>query len=148
MGNWPQNKANPLKSENFTSPKHRHVGCLLYPDAIAWNVGTVHLDFNLCERIWRSGPQRANLKVHFDIYPFGATSSDTLTKIKIWLDSANIPGHCLWIDTPQSTCLCSGDIKFSLFDGWAPFRGQFPTSKNFLNQFLATYPMNIQKNGS
>ena len=28
VGNGPQNWAPPLKSENFTSPKHRHVGCL------------------------------------------------------------------------------------------------------------------------
>ena len=37
----------------------------VYPEALAWNVGGVQFNFNFGERIWRSGPQRANLKVHF-----------------------------------------------------------------------------------
>ena len=76
------------------SPKHE--------DAMAWSVGAVHYDFNLGEHIWRSGPQRANIKVHFEIYPLGATSPDMLTKIEIQVYRANIPGHCLWMDTPHA----------------------------------------------
>ena len=36
---------------------------------MAWNFGGVHSDFNLDERIWRSSPQRANLKVHYAPIP-------------------------------------------------------------------------------
>ena len=53
----------------------------VYPEAMAWNVGAVHSKNNLGERIWRSSPKRANLKVHFEICPLGATSTDTLTQI-------------------------------------------------------------------
>ena len=38
VGSWPQNGAIPFKSENSTSPKHRHVGCLIqrqYPRMLA-----------------------------------------------------------------------------------------------------------------
>ena len=73
----------------------------VYPEAMAWNVGAKHSDFNLGERIWRNSPNMANLTVGFEICPFGATSPDTLTQIEIRVHSANIPGHCLWIDTPH-----------------------------------------------
>ena len=53
------------------------------PEAMVWNVSAVHSDFNVGERIWRSGPQRANLKVHIEICPLGATSPDTFTQIEI-----------------------------------------------------------------
>ena len=43
----------------------------VYPEAMAWNVGAVHSEINLGERIWRSSPKRANIKVHFEICPFG-----------------------------------------------------------------------------
>ena len=38
------------------------------------------------------------------------------------------------------TCLCLGDVKFSLFNEWAPFWGKFPTSKN---SFKALFGLNI-----
>ena len=79
VGNGPQNGAHPLKSENFTSPNIGMWG--VYPEAMAWNVGAVLSEINLGERIWRSSPKRANLKVHFDICPFWATSPDTLIEI-------------------------------------------------------------------
>ena len=66
VGHGPQNGATHFKSE-----------------AMAWNVGGVHLDFNFGERIWRSGQQRANLKVHYEIGPLGATTLDTLTQFEI-----------------------------------------------------------------
>ena len=53
----------------------------VYPEAMGWNVGTVYLEINLGECISRSGPQRANLKVHFEICPLGAISPDTLTQM-------------------------------------------------------------------
>jgi hypothetical protein len=53
----------------------------VYPEAMAWNVGAEHSENNLGERIWRSSPKRANLKVHFEICPLGAISPDTLTQI-------------------------------------------------------------------
>ena len=53
----------------------------VYPEAMGWNVGAVHSEINLGECIWRSGPQRANLKVHFEICPLGATPPDTLTQM-------------------------------------------------------------------
>ena len=59
----------------------------VYPEAIAWNVGAVHSDFNFGELIWKSGPQRANIRVHFGIWPLGATSPDTLNQIEIWIDT-------------------------------------------------------------
>ena len=61
-----------------------NIGMLgVYLEAMAWNVAAVHSDFNLSERIWRGGPQRANPKVHFEICPFWATSPDTLNQIEI-----------------------------------------------------------------
>ena len=39
----------------------------VYPEA--WNFGGVHSDFNFGERIWRSSPRRANLKVHYATIP-------------------------------------------------------------------------------
>ena len=39
------------------------------PEAMAWNVGAVHSDFNLGERISSGGHRRANLRVHFKIGP-------------------------------------------------------------------------------
>ena len=53
----------------------------VYTEAMAWNVGAVQSDLNFCESIWKSGPQSANLKVHYEIGRFGATTPDTLTKI-------------------------------------------------------------------
>ena len=38
------------------------------------------------------------------------------------------------LDT-HPTCLCLGGVKFSLFNGWAPFWGPFPTSKNAFKPF-------------
>ena len=55
----------------------------VYPEAMAWNICAVHSDFNLVERIWRSSPQRANLKVHLEICSLGATSPDMLTQIEL-----------------------------------------------------------------
>ena len=51
------------------------------PESMGWNVGTVHSEINLGECIWISGPQRANLKVHLEICPLGATPPDTLTQM-------------------------------------------------------------------
>ena len=59
-----------------------------------------HINFNLGESIWRYPPWRPYLKVHFEIGPSGALSQNTLTELKIWAHNANIPVHCLWIDTP------------------------------------------------
>ena len=56
------------------SLKHCHVGRLARGNDLAyWR----------CESIWRNGPQRANLKMHFEIGLFGATYPDTLTQIEI-----------------------------------------------------------------
>ena len=43
----------------------------VYPEAMAWNIGAVHSNFNLGEQIWRSSRKRANHKVHLEIYPLG-----------------------------------------------------------------------------
>ena len=60
---------------------HLNIGIWgVYPDAMVWNVGGVHSDFNCGEHIWRSGPQRANLKVHYEIGPTNATTPDTVTQ--------------------------------------------------------------------
>ena len=55
---------------------HLNIGMSgVYPEALAWNVGAVHSDFKLGERMWRSGPQRANqiwpahVKVHLKRFP-------------------------------------------------------------------------------
>ena len=45
VGNGPQNGDHPLQSEIFTSPNIGMWG--VYPEALAWNVGAVHSDFNL-----------------------------------------------------------------------------------------------------
>ena len=55
----------------------------VYPEAMAWNVGGVHSDFNFGERIWSSGAKRANLIVNFEISTLWTTSPDALTKIEI-----------------------------------------------------------------
>ena len=117
---------------------------VVYPEAMGWNVGAVYSEINLGECIWRSDPQRANLKVQFEICSLGATSADKLTQMDFWVHSANIPGHCLWIDSVDSldrhpACLCLGNVKFSLFTGWAPFWGKFPTIKNSLNYTTLLY---------
>ena len=49
----------------------------VYTDTMAWDIGAAHSDLNLVD------PQRANLKVHFEICPLRATSPDTLTQIEI-----------------------------------------------------------------
>ena len=46
---------------------------VVYPEAMAWNVGGVHSDFNFGERIWRSCPQRTNLNENYEIGPLCAT---------------------------------------------------------------------------
>ena len=74
---WPTH----LKSENF---KRLYI-CMwgVYPEAMAWNVGGLHSDLNLGERIWSNGTQRADFIVHFGIGPLWAIFPDTLTKIEI-----------------------------------------------------------------
>ena len=47
--------------------KHRHVG--VYPEAMDWNVGAVHLDFNLGERILTKSLKTTNI---FDTFRNGA----------------------------------------------------------------------------
>ena len=84
----------------------------VYPEAMAWNVGTVHSDFNMSEHAWRSSPKRANLEVHFEICPFGATSPDMLTQIEIGVHSTN--SRPLPLDRHLG-CLCLGDVKFYTF---------------------------------
>ena len=48
---------------------------------MASNVGNVHSNFNLIERIWSSGIQRANFKVHYEIGPLWATSYGLKKKV-------------------------------------------------------------------
>ena len=38
----------------------------VYPEAMDWNVGAMHSEINLGECIWRSCPQKANIKVYSD----------------------------------------------------------------------------------
>ena len=33
----------------------------VYPEAMDWNVGAVHSDFNLGERIWRKSPRSTEI---------------------------------------------------------------------------------------
>ena len=132
VGNRPQNGAHPIKSKNLTPPKIGMWGVL--PEAMGWNIGAVHSDFHLGERIWRSGRQRANLKVHSEMCPLGANFPDTLTEIKIWMHSANVPGH--WPLDRHPTCLCLSGVNCSLFNEWAPIWGQFPTRKNSFRPFF------------
>ena len=106
---------------------------------MAWNVGAVHSDFNLGERIWRRSPQRANLKVQFEICP----SPDMLTKIEIRVYSANIPGHCLWIATPHAYVWATQNVHFLM--GGPSFEVNFPPSKILRKPFLTKYPITIHK---
>ena len=115
----------------------------VYPEAMAWNVGAVHSEINLGERIWRNSSQRANFNVHFEICPFGATSPDTLTQIVFWVLSANIPGHCLWIDTPHVYVWASWNFHFSM--GGPRFQVSFPPSKISWKPFWDKYPISIYK---
>ena len=115
----------------------------VYPEAMVWNVGAVHSEINLGECIWRSSPKRANLKVYFDICPFWATSPDTLTQIDFWVHSANIPGHCLWIDTPHAYVWATWNFHFLM--GGPRFEVNFPPSKILWKAFLAKYPKSIHK---
>ena len=105
------------------------------PEAMAWKVGAVHSDFNLGERIWRSGPQRANLKVYSDTCPFGATSQDTVTEIEIWVHSNNILGHCLWIDTLYTHVWAAWNFHFLMCGPC--FEVRFPPAKILSNPFFA-----------
>ena len=115
----------------------------VYSGAMALNVGAVLSEINLGEHICRSGLQRANLKEHFKICPLGATSPDMLTKIEIWVHSANIPGHCLWIDTPHAYVLATWNFHFLM--GGPRFEVNFPPSKIVWKAFLAKYPKSINK---
>ena len=77
--------------------------CGVYPEAMACNVGGLCSDFNLGERIpWNKSPQQPYFNMHFEIRPLGSLYQDKLTQMKIWAQSANIAGHCLWIDTPHA----------------------------------------------
>ena len=58
---------------------------------------------------------------------FWAFSTDTLTQIKIWAHSANIPASYLWINTPH-VWPCLDVMKFSLFDGRVTFWSENPPS--------------------
>ena len=80
-GKWTSKRGHSLISENVTQPKHRHVGCLSRGNCLERSA--VHSYFNFGERIWRSGPQRANIRVHVETCPLGATSLDALTQIEI-----------------------------------------------------------------
>ena len=106
----------------------------VYPEAMAWNVGDVHSDFNFGECMWRSGPQRANFIVHFEIGPLWATYPDTLTQIEMWVHIANIPGHCLWIDTPHAYVWAVWNFHFLIC--WPHFEVHFPISKNSFKPFF------------
>ena len=115
----------------------------VYPEAMVWNVGAVHSEINLYECIWRSSPKRANLKVYFDICPLWASSPDTLTQIDFWVHSANIPGHCLWINTPHAYVWATWNFHFLM--GGPRFEVNFPPSKILWKAFLAKYPKSIHK---
>ena len=115
----------------------------VYPEAMTWNVGAVHSEINLGERIWRSSPKRANLKVHFEICPFWATSPDTLTQIDFWVHSANIPDHCLWIDAQHAHVWATWNFHFLM--GGPRVEVNFPPSKILWKAFLAKYPKSIHK---
>ena len=106
---------------------------------MAWNNSVVHSDFNFDERIWSSGALRANFIVHFDIGPLWATSPNTLNQIEIWVwvHTANIPGYCLWVDTPHAYVWATGNVHFLL--GEPCFEVHFPPAKNLWNPVLANY---------
>ena len=128
-----QNGAHPLKSESFMGMWG------VYPEAIAWNISGVHSDFNFDELIWSSGARRANFIVLFDIGPLWATSPNTLNQIEIWVwvHTANIPGYCLWVDTPDAYVWATGNVHFLM--GEPCFEVIFPPPKNLWNPVLANY---------
>ena len=76
--------------------------------------------------------QRANLKVHCNIYSLGATYPDTLTEIEIGVHSASRP---LPLDR-HPACLCLGGVKFSLEMGGPRFKVHFPPAKMLSNSFF------------
>ena len=53
--NLPQNGTHPLKSENFIRFKHSAWG--VYPEAMDWNLDSMHSDFNVGELIWAESPK-------------------------------------------------------------------------------------------
>ena len=118
----------------------------VYPEAMTCSVGELRSDFNLGERILRYSPRRPILKLHFQNMLSGALSQDTLTQIKIWVQSANIAGHCLWIDTPQAYVWLTWNFHFSM--GGSRFEVDFLTAKIFWNPFLAKYIISIHKNAA
>ena len=82
-------------------------------------------------------------KVHFKICPFVATFPDMLTQIEIRLHSANIPGHCVWIDTPHAYVWMTWNFHFLM--GRTCFEINFPPAKILWNPFLAKYPISLHK---
>ena len=114
-----------IEKWKFMSSKHRHLGCLSKSDGL--ECCAVHSDFNLGERIWKSGPKRANLKVHIQICPFGATSLEPATYIQIWVHSTKIPDHCLWLGTPHANVWATCNFNFLM--GGPRFEINFPPAK-------------------
>ena len=111
FGSWTSPSAPPgpfprgltlLKSKHLCCPKIGMWG--VYPEAmnglqcwqivLRFNFGWPYLEK---ESLWRP-----NLKEHFEIRPSGDFSPNTLTQNEIWAQSANIAGHCLWIDTQHA----------------------------------------------
>ena len=95
---WPSK----YKSDHFMTSKHRHVWCLsrgkmweCWRCVLRYYLGWAYLEKNppmyLHLALLLEGP---NLGL------FRAFSTDTLTQIRIWAQSANIPASRLWIDTP------------------------------------------------
>ena len=79
----------------------------------------------------------------FEIGPSAATTPDTLTQIEIWVHTANIPGLCLWIDTPHAYVWATWNFHFLM--GGPRFEIHFPPAKNLSNPVLAKYLINIHK---
>ena len=73
-------------------------------------------DFKLGERIWRKKqPTNLNLALFFKVLNLNALwafSPDTLTQIKIWAHSGNIPHSCLWLDTLYGYVRMSWNFHF------------------------------------
>ena len=63
----------------------------LYPEAMVWNVGDVHSDFNLGERIWSSDAQRANFIVHFEIGDYSVKIQSVRDPILIAIGNPGCP---------------------------------------------------------
>ena len=112
---------------------------VVYPEAMACNVGGLYSDFYLGERILRWNPDCLFWKWTFRTGRWGLYLKIRSPKLKSEYNPPTLQAIA-WGNLPvdrHPTSLCLVDGKFSLFNGWILFWGQFPS--RYLTFLLPTF---------